>query len=80
MMSVRCRQGDRDVLFVKGAPESVLACCTHVRAPTHARLGHDTHRMMTRKFGRLENIRPSLSGPFCWEAPPDVKAGSSTAC
>ena len=31
MMSVRCRQGNRDVLFVKGAPESVLACCTHVR-------------------------------------------------
>ncbi|KAK9840627.1 hypothetical protein WJX81_005487 [Elliptochloris bilobata] len=32
MMSVRCRQGDRDLLFVKGAPESVLACCTHVLA------------------------------------------------
>ncbi len=31
MMSVRCRQGNRDLLFVKGAPESVLACCTHVR-------------------------------------------------
>ena len=35
MMSVRCRQGDRDLLFVKGAPESVLACCTHVRSHKH---------------------------------------------
>ena len=35
MMSVRCRQGDRDLLFVKGAPESVLACCTHVRSQQH---------------------------------------------
>ena len=32
MMSVRCaRQGHPDTLFVKGAPEAVLARCTHVR-------------------------------------------------
>jgi len=56
MMSVRCRQGDRDVLFVKGAPESVLACCTHVRAPAPACLGHAGS-------GQVETRRPSLPGP-----------------
>ena len=49
MMSVRCRQGDRDLLFVKGAPESVLACCTHVRSNQPSQ--HDVKTQMTLFFG-----------------------------
>ena len=30
MMSVRCRQRDQDTLFVKAAPEAVMARCTRV--------------------------------------------------
>ena len=30
MMSVRCRKQDQDTLFVKGAPEAVIARCTQV--------------------------------------------------
>ena len=30
MMSVRCRRQDQDTLFVKGAPEAVIACCSRV--------------------------------------------------
>ncbi len=30
MMSVRCRRQDQDTLFVKGAPEAVMARCTRV--------------------------------------------------
>ena len=30
MMSVRCRRQDQDTLFVKGAPEAVIARCSRV--------------------------------------------------
>ena len=30
MMSVRCRRRDQDTLFVKGAPEAVIARCSRV--------------------------------------------------
>ena len=58
MMSVRCRQGNHDLLFVKGAPESVLACCTHVRRnPCASPLQHDAQLLicveMARRAGGL---------------------------
>ena len=38
MMSVRCRREGRDTLFLKGAPEAVLARCTQARPATNPML------------------------------------------